>query len=133
MKKKGQILVSNVVFIILNLIFISLLILFVVKQGQGAIVLEQSYAKQVALIIDSAKPGMIIKLNMQDAKKISDNRGVNFKDVVKIDENIVSIKLTPEGNYKYSFFNNVDVTPYPDDEEGIYVFVVNKGGNYEVD
>ncbi len=40
MKKRGAILVENVVFLILNLLFLSILVLFLVKQGSGATVLE---------------------------------------------------------------------------------------------
>ena len=62
--KKGAILMENVIFIILNILFITILILFLLRQGQGAVLLEQSYAKQIALLIDSAKPEMTIILDM---------------------------------------------------------------------
>ena len=40
--KRGNILVENIVFIILNLVFVAILILFIMRQGIGAVVLEQS-------------------------------------------------------------------------------------------
>jgi len=128
MKKRAQILVSNLVFIILNLVFLTILILFIFKQGQGAVAFEQSYAKQIALIIDSAQPGMVIKLNMENAEKICEKNNLDFKGVVKINKNIVLVKLSEKGGYEYSFFNDVKVVPYPD-EEGIYVFTINKNEN----
>ena len=60
LKKKGSILTGNIIFILLNLLFLSILILFLIKQGEGAIVLEESYAKQIALLIDSAKTESVI-------------------------------------------------------------------------
>ena len=123
-KKRGNILVENIIFIILNLVFLSILILFLVKQGSGAIVLEQSYTKQIALLIDSAKPGMILKLNMEEGKKLADKNKVNFDEIVKIEKNIVIVKLSEKGGYEYSFFNDVDVTAYPDKE--FYVFIINE-------
>jgi len=117
MKKRGTILVENVIFIILNLLFLSILALFLIKQGSGIIMLEESYAKQIALLVDAAEPGMTLKINMDKAKKISDKNGIDFEEVVKINQNIVIIKLSPESGYSYAFFNNVDAgTPYPDEE-----------------
>ena len=116
--KKGNVLMENIVFIILNLIFLTILILFLLKQGGGAIILEQAYAKQIALLIDSAKPGAEIYLNMEKGKKVAEKNSVEFKDVVKINNNIVMVKLSEEGGYEYSFFNDVELDkPYPVDDE----------------
>jgi hypothetical protein len=114
MKKRGQILVENVVFIVLNLLFLSILIVFIYMQGNGAVLLEQSYAKNIALLIDSSQPVMDLKLNMQDAFDLADKNGINREDIVKINGNTVTVKLSAEGGYKYSFFNDVDVSVYPD-------------------
>jgi len=120
---------ENVIFIILNILFLAILILFLLRQGQGAILLEQSHAKQIALLIDSAKPDMTIILDMNKAKDLAEKNGLAFEDIVIISNNIVTVKLSEDGGYSYSFFNNVDVgNPYPDnsDPENIdsYVFVI---------
>ncbi len=126
MTKRGTILIENVIFIILNLVFISILVLFLFRQGNGAIVLEQSYAKNIALLIDSAKPVTEMKLNMQDAMDLAEKNGVKREEIVKINDNVVTVKLSKDGGYKYSFFNNVDVTTYPDVfPEKNYVINVN--------
>ncbi len=114
MKKRGTILVENVIFIVLNLLFLSILMLFLFRQGSGAVLLEQSYSKNIALLIDSAKPVMDLKLNMQDAFELAEKNGVAREEIVKIIGNSVSVKLSPEGGYQYSFFNDVDVSVYPD-------------------
>jgi len=131
MKKRGTILVENIIFIILNLIFLTVLILFLIKQGSGAIVLEQAYSKQIAMLADSAKPVMLIKMDMDKGKTIAENNGIDFNDVVKINGNVVRVKLTEKGGYSYAFFNDVDVSVYPDraengDYTGLYVIIVNK-------
>lgn len=115
-KKRGTILMENVVFIILNLLFIMILVIFISKQGQGAILLEESYAKQIALLIDSAKPEMTIILNMENAKELSGKNEVSFSEVVRVDKenNLVIVKLSSDGGYSYGFFNDVDVSVYPD-------------------
>ena len=131
MKKRGTILVENVIFIILNLLFLSVLVLFLVKQGSGAIVLEQTYSKQIAMVADSAKPVMLIKMDMEKGKKIAEENGIGFNEVVKIDGNTVTVKLTEKGGYSYAFFNDVEVSSYADKDEkgdytGMYVFTINK-------
>jgi len=121
---------ENIIFIILNLVFLTILILFLLKQGSGAIVLEQAYAKHIALVIDSAKPGMTIKLDMEKGKKLAEKNKIDFEDIVKIEDNLVTIKLSAQGGYSYSFFNDVNVTKYPDtsDPEDItsYIFKINE-------
>ena len=67
LNKKANILTENIIFIVLNLLFITILILFLFSKMGSAAVLEEKYAKQIALIIDSAKPFTEISLNMEDA------------------------------------------------------------------
>jgi len=112
--RKGTILVENVIFIILNILFISILILFLSRQGDGAVVLEQSYAKNIALLIDASQPVSEMKLYMKDAIDVAEKNGISREEIVKINGNSVLVKLSANGGYQYSFFNNVDVTVYPD-------------------
>jgi hypothetical protein len=125
MKKKGEILIENVVFILLNAVFLFILILFLIKQGQGTVVLEQIYAKEIALIADSAKPGMLIKIDMEKALDVSEKNGLDFRDVVRINKNVVQVKLSQDSEYTYSFFNDIKLNAYPDPEQkGMYVLTV---------
>tara|TARA_Y100000034_G_scaffold124490_1_gene172722 strand:+ start:1318 stop:1731 length:414 start_codon:yes stop_codon:yes gene_type:complete len=116
MKKRGQILVENVVFIILNLIFLTILILFIYSKSGSEALLEEKYAKQIALIIDSAKPGMEIHLNMEDAIEKAKSKDFDAKKIVSVEGNNVIVKLREKGGYSYSFFNDVELeTVYPID------------------
>ena len=122
--KKGNILTENLVFIILNVIFLTILFVFLFRQGEGAVILEESYAKQIALLIDGAKPGMVITLNMEKGIKLAEKNKLNTDNIVTKSGNIITVKLSEKGGYSYSFFNNVDVTYYPKGDN--YVFVINK-------
>ena len=124
MNKRGNILIENLIFIILNLLFLSILILFVLRQGNGEIVLEEAYAKQIALLIDAAKPGMVFRVNLDKGVKVAEKNGVLNK-MIEIHDNIVTIKLSERGGYSYSFFNDVAVNFYKDKIKGVYVFVIN--------
>ncbi len=110
MKKRGTILIENLVFIILNLLFLSILVVFLLKQGSGAIVLEETYSKGIAMLIDSAKPGMTLQLNMEKGLKLADKNGIDFNSAVRITGNIVQVKLSERGGYSYAFFNDVSVS-----------------------
>jgi len=129
MKKKrknkgGEILVENVIFIIITLVFFSILVLFVSRQGSGGDYLEQSYAKQIALAIDSAKPGMSIFLDMQKASK-EKWFAENFDKSVRIENNVVIVKLSEKGGHSYSFFNDVNplIEVYP--KGGVSILIRN--------
>ena len=116
--KKGKILLETTIFIIINVVFLSILILFLYSKTGAVAGLEEQYAKQIALTIDAAEPGMIISLNMEDtinkakeeyhtesfSKLIKD-----YGDLVVISGNLVLVKFSEKSGYGYSFFNDVDV------------------------
>jgi len=123
--KKGKILTENIIFIVLNLIFVTILIVFLVGRIGSNSVLEEKYAKQIAMIIDSAKPVTRIDLNMEDALNKKEE-GWDAKNMVTIKGNIVTVKLGEKGDYSYSFFNNVDVDAYPKGNDKEYIIIINE-------
>jgi len=116
LNKKANLLLENIIFIVLNLVFLTILILFIYSKSGGVALMEEKYAKQIALIIDSAKPTMTIVINMSDALKEAEKEGYlgegaskeERKKVVSINENIVTVKLREGNGYSYSFFNDVE-------------------------
>ena len=125
--KKGNILTENIIFLVLNLIFLAIIILFLFsRMGSGAI-LEEKDSKQIALLLDSAKPGMEIHLNMEDAIEEAEKELDRISGLVIIDENIVTVKLQEGKGYSYSFFNDIDATAYLDKTNNVgYVFVIDE-------
>ena len=111
--KRGEILTENIIFIILNLIFFTILILFIFSRTGSAALLEEEYAKQVALMIDAAKPGMIFHLNVEELIDKAEKEGFS-RDVISVGKNIVTVKLRSKGGYSYSFFNDVSASAFPD-------------------
>ena len=94
-------------------IFFSILIVFVFSRSGGSAVKEEELAKQVSLIIDSAKPEMIIKINVEDYLKLAKKENYNG-EIITIKENLVTAKFRDKGGYSYSFFNNVNAKAFPD-------------------
>ncbi len=108
--KKANILVENIIFIILNLAFIVILLVFLTAKTSSVAVLEERYAKEVALLIDSAEPGMLIQINMKKAINKKE-KSISSDEILQIERNIVRVQLSKDTGYEYSFFNDVSVNP----------------------
>lgn len=121
--KRGNILTENIIFLILNLVFISILLLFVFSRVDNAAVLEEKYAKQIALIIDSSEPVMAITLEMIDAVESASSNGISPEEIISINENIITVNLRDERGYSYSFFNDVDVSINYEDPDKYVIFI----------
>lgn len=130
MNKRGEVLVENVIFMVLNLVFLVILTIFLLKQGAGSVLLEENYAKQIALIIDSARPDMIIEINMKKALTVAEDKGIDFKNAVSINQGYVLVKLSPDSGVEYHTFNNITVNAYPVQEinqyTGVYVLTFSR-------
>ncbi len=124
MKKRGQILAENTIFISLNLIFLTILVLFVVSRTGTDASVEEKYAKQIALMIDAAEPEMVIQLNMK--KVIEKGKENGWNKIVLIQGNNVTVKMREKGGFTYSFFNDVKVTAHKKEKEDGYFFSINK-------
>ena len=134
LNKRGNILTENVIFILLNVVFLIIIFLFVFSKMSNSAGLEERYAKQIALMIDAAKPGMEIHLKMDDAIHDAQDSGFDLNKVVTISDNVVNVKVNEKSKgASYSFFNNVKVnalySPKLEKDKKVipakYVFVVS--------
>jgi len=107
MNKKAELLTENLMFIMLNLVFFAILAVFIFIKANDPAILEEAYAKKIALVLDAARPGMEISLDMQSAKKIAEKEKYTGK-IVDIVGNVVTVKLRQDGGYSYSFFNDIN-------------------------
>tara|TARA_Y100000310_G_scaffold333757_1_gene411950 strand:+ start:1067 stop:1513 length:447 start_codon:yes stop_codon:yes gene_type:complete len=113
-KKSESLIYPTVIFIILNILFFSILLLFVFKSSSGALIYEQVYAKQIALMIDRAKPDMEISMDFSEGIKIAEKNklsGERLKKIVEItsEENKVTVSLSHKGGYNFKYFSDYDV------------------------
>jgi len=109
-RRGANILTENLLFIILNFVFLTILVVFLVSKVGSAAVFEEKYSKQIAMAIDAAKPVMEIHLEMKDAFKEADKNGRSRRNIVTINENVVNVNLREGGKgYSYSFFNDVEI------------------------
>ena len=120
---------ESIIFIVLNLVFITILVLFLLKQGSGAVVLEESYSKQIALLIDAGKPGMIIKLDLEDGFDLARKNNLPLEEVLNCNGTAVRVKLGHDGGSDYSFFNDVNAECYPDEIENLCILTISHRGS----
>ena len=93
----------------------------------GTAILEEQYAKKIALAIDAAKPEMKLIFNMNDAVEKANDEKFDGK-IVSIEGNVVTVRLHEKGGYSYSFFNDVDFDAlyYYPDENGMFELEVRE-------
>ena len=117
MNKRG-ILMEEVIFFLLNAVFFVILLIFISGNTNGRAVYEQAYAKQIAFMIDEAKPDMSIYISMDDALKIAEKSKIDtskeeqLKKLVIIEEvnKKVVVDLGSGGGYSFDYFTDAKVS-----------------------
>ncbi len=110
MNKKGMdVLTEHVIFIILVIIFFTSMFVFVFRTGTRASLLEESYANQIALIIDKAKIGTSVDLDVSNLYSTADKNKFNLILNINNDEKYVEVKLAPGKGTKHIFFSGNNV------------------------
>jgi len=110
-KKGAEFLHGSLIFIILNLLFFAGMFYFVARSSGGLIVTEQIYARQIALVIDSAKPGTEIELDVGELYDFADKNDFDRLQTVKIDNelNQVIVSCASGKGHFFEFFSGYDV------------------------
>ena len=110
-KKAIEILMNNVISIMVILVFFTAMFLFVSRAEAQVTIAEQTYAKQIALLIDNAKSGTIIDLDISELKTITEKNKIALNKAIVIDnkQGKVRVALTSKGGYEFEFFNSNDI------------------------
>ena len=104
--KKAIIVLETVIFIILNIAFIMILFTFVSRSGEGSLVYEQAYAKQIGLLLDGARPGTIIYMGVEKGVEIAKENGKNPEEIFRIGNGTVNVDLAGRQGYNFNYFGN---------------------------
>ena len=111
--KKGEgqdILYPQVLFTLLNLIFFSLLLVFVSNSSEGALVYEESYAKQIALLIDKAEGSTTFFVDFEKGLEIAEkNKILQSENLVRISNNEIVVKLSDSEGYRMKYFSDNEI------------------------
>ncbi len=125
MNKRGEsIVLKEVIFLILNVFFFGIFFFFVVNASSGALVLEQYYAKEIALVLNNAEPGTKIELNISDAYSLATKNDIPLEKMILIKDNKVVVQLSNSYTYSHTFFNDVNVVmSYSENGEVLNLFI----------
>jgi len=121
-KRGMNLLTEQVVFIILNVLFLSILLAFLYFQGAGKIILEKNTAKQIALLIDSSNSGTEIVLDLSNLNEKKESE-VAWRDVVSVSGKDVVVRLDEKSEGRYTFFNDVNVRIDPASETSYRIVI----------
>ncbi|MBS3079322.1 hypothetical protein J4218_04325 [Candidatus Pacearchaeota archaeon] len=110
-KKGAEGLLETIVFLILNMIFFVIMMLFAYNSGTQSFIYEQAYAKQIALLIDNAKPDMVVMVDINELIPIALKKNRAIEKVFVVDEktNEIKVSLNPTGGYSYKYFSDNSV------------------------
>src|SRR3989344_1251732 len=95
-KRGSELLREEVVFVIFYVVFLGMLFIVSNSVTSGALVYEQSYAKKLALMIDSAdaENGVVrMVLNMEKAYEIGEKNEIDIGSAVVIENGKVIVRL----------------------------------------
>lgn len=118
----GDLLWDNVIYLVLLVLFFIGMFIFISAKASGAGIWSEFYGSEIARVIDSAKSGDEIVLDVHKATEIAkDNKVASFSEIFVFDNtnNRVGVKLTPGARMYYSYFKDVDIVDV-ELELGIY-------------
>lgn len=117
-KKAVDTLFNTFIFIILNIIFFVVMFIFVARAGTGTSIYEQTYAKQIALLIDQVKLGTTITMNISELYEIAEKNKYKERPFdINYQENKITIKLASGKGYSYYYFTNLKSESVSIDEQ----------------
>ncbi|MBR9705549.1 hypothetical protein GOV14_00800 [Candidatus Pacearchaeota archaeon] len=109
-RKKG-VLMNEVIFIILTVVFFALLLFFVARVASGSSNYEKIYSRKIAYVIDFSKPGMNLSVDISKLFEHSDSNGIARGEIITIDneKNTVNVHIDKSKGRTYAFFSDYDV------------------------
>jgi len=125
---EGELMFEYIIFIVVILLFAAGMFTVVNNYRNGGAVWEDFYAKEVVKVINNARPGDEIFLDVQKASEIAKKNEQSLSTIFSFDNmhNEVCVKLGQRRGC-YSYFNEVDIInpeiklAVPSVSEGRYV------------
>ena len=111
-KAKTNLLMNNLSYLILLIIFFLGMLAFVYLQSNGAAVWEDYYAKEIVKVVDLSTPGDTIVLDVHKGTGIAKSNQIGYEEIFQFDNlnHEVCVKLSKGRASCFSYVNNVTVT-----------------------
>lgn len=117
MDRRGDtdLMMDNLIYLFIFILFFLTMFYFVNSYSNGGAFYEDFYAKEISRIINSAQPGMELKIDVTPLVVVASKNKKPLNEIILIDnvnnKVIVSSKLN--SGTSFSFFNDVDVIYSP--------------------
>ncbi|MBI2629819.1 hypothetical protein HYW76_01835 [Candidatus Pacearchaeota archaeon] len=122
MQKRASLVLSEVIFILLNLIFFIGMFYFIYRVGSSDNLYEQQFAKRIAILIDQGKTGTSIEIDISDMMKRAEKNKFNGKIIeVDKDKNKVKAKVNTISGYAVDFFSDAKVEVLENREKRVLI------------
>lgn len=103
-------LTGTVMFLFLNILFFATMFIYVTRAGTGADIVEQTYSKKIALLIDSLKPGTEVNISISQIIEIASKNNYNGELLFfDFNSNSVMVKVAEGKGRSYHYFINLPV------------------------
>jgi len=111
----GEQIMDNVIYLLLAVIFLAGMYLFVSSQENGAAAWEEFYAKEISKVMNLAKPGDEIVLDVHKGTVIAKRNKVDMRSETfdfNNERKEVCVKFNRGKKSCYSYFNDVNVSSW---------------------
>jgi len=114
-KKRGGLAFPIIIFLVLNIAFFTIMMLFVQRVSSNALIYEEAYAKKIGLLLNRAESGMEFRINVTDLALVAKKNGLTDQEVKKLLINIdtekgtVTIKAKKEGSFVFPYFSEIEL------------------------
>ena len=103
-KKAADLFTGVIIFLVLNVLFFGAMFLFVGSAGTGQNIVEETYAKQIALVIDNLEPGVEVRISLEEVYRISRKNNIDTPVIIDTDANNVIVRVAKGDGHKHLFF-----------------------------
>lgn len=111
-KKRADLTTPIVIFLVLNIAFFSMMMIFVQRVSSNVLVYEEAYAKDIGLILNRAESGMTIYLDITNLVEIAIKNDLELKDLeslitIDVEKGVIVVKAKKEGGFEFPYFSKV--------------------------
>lgn len=100
---------STIVFLVITIVFFASMFFFVSRAGSGADLIEKVHSKQIALVIDSLRPGTEVRFDLAELYEAAEKN--NYKGlpvIVNTNNNEVTVNVAGGEGNKQKFFTKLE-------------------------
>jgi hypothetical protein len=116
-KKGADLAFPIIIFLVLNIIFFTMMMLFVQRVSSNALVYEEAYSKKIGLMLNRAEPGMNLTIDVTELVEVALKNGIKLNETstlitINTEEGIVFVKAKKEGGFNFPYFSDISlITP----------------------